>query len=288
MSTPPPPSQPPHAPGPYAPHQTGRPHPYGAQPHGGPQPYAAYPPQQQPYPAPTGWGPPPMGPPQRNRTGLVVGIVAAVAAGLLAAGFVVANLGGSGSGSGGATGPADSTASDFPEAKYRLTVPKTLLGGTYALDQDLSQTKGKEALDGAYDPKIRDPKPAVGQYSSTSPTEKGALVISGMYGRFKDPAGARQKMLAGAAQSDGATVAVPPKDITPAGAEVTVSCQVLTTTEQGVKVTLPMCAWADGNTGASVAMVTEKTSRQSPTTIDLDAMATTTLKVRTETRQPLG
>ncbi|MFJ3516867.1 hypothetical protein [Streptomyces sp. NPDC090131] len=256
---------PPQSPGPYGPPQP--PNPYGA------HPYAAQPAYQQPYPGQGAWGQPPMDTPQRkSRTGMVIGIVAGslVALGALAA--FAASLGGSG----------------FPEARYRLTVPETLVGGEYKLVQDLSATEGKEALSGSYDSKIRDPKPAVGQYTSASSNGASALVISGMYGRFKDPAGARRKMLDGATDPQGASLAVPARDITPPGSDVTVSCQVVTVRQGGAESSLPMCAWADENTGASVGFVTPESSQQKPGSIDLAAFAGTTLKVRAEARQPIG
>lgn len=279
---------------PYGAPQYGGPH-YGGPQYGGPHqpppPQSAqppYPPQplpqphftQQPAPGQGGWGQPPVEPPpRRKRTGLVVGIVAASVAGLGLVGFSVKVL----------TEAGDvATGAGFPEAEYRLTVPKSLLDGTYTLAQDLSQTQGKAALDGAYDAKIRDPKPAVGQYTSGKAAGTSALVFSGMYGQFKDPAGARATMMEGAATADGATVAVPAKEITPAGSDITLTCQVLTSTQAGATTTLPMCAWADGNTGASVAVVTPETARQKPRSVDLAKVAATTLKVREEARQPLG
>ncbi|MFJ6785109.1 hypothetical protein [Streptomyces yangpuensis] len=280
MSTPPPqqnpgPYGPPQPPAPYGglPYAAQPPHPqsHPGQPYPGQQPY----PPQQPYPGQGGWGQPPMGPPQRrNRTGMVIGIVVAslVALGVLGFG---ANL-------------LTASAGGFPEATHRLVVPKTLLGGTYTLDQDLSATAGEDALKGTYDSKIRDPKPVVGQYSAKSPQGTGALVLSGMYGRFKDPAGARRKMLAGAGDAEGATVAVPAKDITPSGSGITLSCQVLTMKQGAAGGSLPICAWADENTGASVGFVTPETAQQEPASIDLAKFAEATLKVRAEARQPIG
>lgn len=234
-----------------------------------------YPPQYpHPYPGPPPYPPPP----RRNRTGLVVGIVAASLAGLGILAFAVSRIAGAG---------ALADGSGFPEAEYRLTVPQTLLGGEYELVQDLSRSEGAAALEGAYDPKIRNPEPAVGQYGAESREGTGALVFSGLYGQFKDPASARDKMLSGAADAKGATLAVPAREITPAGSGITVSCQVLTMTQEGVRSTLPMCAWADGNTGASVGFVTPETVTQDPSAVDLSKVAVNTLKVRTETRQPL-
>ncbi|KOU35972.1 hypothetical protein ADK53_13610 [Streptomyces sp. WM6373] len=275
MSTPPPQQHPgPYGP-PHPPHQ--QPYPaqsYPAQPHPG-RPYPGQPYPPQPHPGQGAWGQPPMGPPQRkNRTGMVIGIVAASLVALGVLGFGVKLLTG-------ATG-------GFPEATHRLTVPKTLLDGKYQLDQDLSATAGQEALKGTYDSKVRDPKPAVGQYTAKSPQGTGALVISGMYGRFKDPASARRKMLDGAEDAEGAKVAVPARDITPLGSDITVSCQVLTVQQGGAEGSLPICAWADENTGASVGFVTPETTQQKPASVDLATFAEATLKVRAEARQPIG
>ncbi len=275
MSTPPPQQHP----GPYGPpqpaHQQPFPaQPYPAQPYSG-QPHPGQPYPAQPYPGQGAWGQPPMGPPQRkNRTGLVIGIAVGSLVVLGVLGFAANLLTGSAGG--------------FPEATHRLTVPKTLLDGKYQLDQDLSATAGEEALKGTYDSKIRDPKPVVGQYSSESPQGTGALVLSGMYGRFKDLAGARRKMLKGAGESDGATVAVPARDITPVGSDIALSCQVLTMKQGAAEGSLPMCAWADANTGASVGFVTPETAQQKPASVDLAAFAAATLKVRSESRQPIG
>ncbi|MFG2989687.1 hypothetical protein ACGFZK_10440 [Streptomyces sp. NPDC048257] len=258
----PPPQQPP---GPYGPPQP--PNPYGA------QPYAAQPAHQQPYPAQAAWGQHPMGtPPRKRRTGMVIGIVAASLVALGVVGVLVSVAGGSG----------------FPEARYRLIVPKTVVDGKYELVQDLSATEGKKALKGSYDSKIRNPEPVVGQYTSTSSKGASALVFSGMYGQFKDPASARRKMLDGAADSEGAFLAVPARDVTPTGSGITLSCEVLTMTQGSAQSSLPICAWADENTGASVGFVTPETAQQKPEAVDLVKIAEATLKVRAESRQPIG
>ncbi len=278
MTMPPPPQQPP---GPYGPPQP--PNPYGGQPPQPPYPGQPYP-QQQPYPGQPGqggWGRPPMGPPPpgKNRTGMVIGIVAASLVALGALGFTVKQLSEAG---------AVASGAGFPEAEYELTVPKTLLDGEYKLAQDMSRTEGEKALQGTYDSKVRNPKPAVGQYTSGSPTEPSVLVISGMYGQFKEPDEARRKMLEGAEDGQGATLAVPAEEIEPAGSPVTLSCQVLTSSQNGTDVTLPMCAWADGNTSASVAVVTPEISRQDPESVDLGKIAEITVEVREEARRKTG
>lgn len=280
MSLPPPPQQPA---GPYGPPQPPYPgQPYAGQPHAGQpypgQPYPGQPYPGQPYPGPGAWGPPPVGPPPRkSRNATVIWIIAGSLVVLAALATGVSRMAGPSGGGG-----------SFPAAEYRLTVPQTLLDGKFELAQDLSRTEGEKALKNTYDSKIRNPKPAVGQYTAESAEGLDVLVISGMYGQFKDPAGARRKMLDGADDADGATLAVPARDITPAGSEVTVTCQVLTSKQNGATVTLPMCAWADANTGATVAVVTPEISAQAPRSVDLAEMAETTVKVRAETRQPIG
>ncbi|MET8210266.1 hypothetical protein ABZT51_30355 [Streptomyces sp. NPDC005373] len=299
MSTPQPPQpnpygqQPPAAPygqpGPYGPpQQPGQPGPYGQPgqqgPYGQPgqqgpygQPGQPGPYAQQPYaggaPYP-GWGGAPMGPPpKKRRVGMILGIVGGALAVVVIGIVAVAMLG-------------SEVDKSFPKAEYKLTIPKTVLDGRYTLTQDLSDTQGKQIedeADGAWD--ARDTKAAVGQYAATDPAKKNAgVVISGMYGRFKNTDLARKNMMKGAAKSDGAEVAVPAKDFEPAGSDVTITCQVLTKQQ----ATIPMCAWADGNTGATVAEITPEIALQDPSEVDLDAAAATAAKIRSEIRKPIG
>ncbi|MGW6479608.1 hypothetical protein ACWGDS_17160 [Streptomyces sp. NPDC055059] len=290
MSTPQPPQpnpygqQPPAAPygqpGPYGPpQQPGQPGPYGQPGQQGPygQPGQPGPYAQQPYPggAPyPGWGGAPMGPPpKKRRVGMILGIVGGALAVVVIGIVAVAMLG-------------SEVDKSFPKAEYKLTIPKTVLDGRYTLTQDLSDTQGKQIedeADGAWD--ARDTKAAVGQYAATDPAKKNAgVVISGMYGRFKNTDLARKNMMKGAAKSDGAEVAVPAKDFEPAGSDVTITCQVLTKQQ----ATIPMCAWADGNTGATVAEITPEIALQDPSEVDLDAAAATAAKIRSEIRKPIG
>ncbi|MGW1495326.1 hypothetical protein [Streptomyces sp. NPDC002402] len=282
MSTPPPNpyTQPQYPQNPQYPQQTQ--YPQNPQGYGGPPP-GPY--QQQPYPGaggPGGWGglpmAPPVPPPKKDRTVMVLSIVVASIAALAAVAWLVNNV----------IRPAGerATGAGFPKAEYRLTLPPTLLHGKYKLADDQSD-KHQGALAGTSEANIRDPRGSVAQYVSAS--ESGVLVISGLHGRIKDPELARTKLLAGAGQADGSSIVVPAADFTPAGSDVPVSCQVVVTQQTtGGKTTLPMCAWADGNTSASVAIVTPETAKQSPQEVDLKAMAEATVKVRRETRQPIG
>ncbi|WP_405899886.1 hypothetical protein OG242_22595 [Streptomyces sp. NBC_00727] len=289
MTTPPP--QPPQ--GPYGAPQGG---PYGAPqgPYGPPQPqpnpYAQQPGpgQQQPYgypqaPAPQPWGAVPGGPgfppPRRTRPGLIVGIVvgALVVAGGVA--FGVSRLVGAAD-----DGKLPGTRA-FPPAEYRLTVQKTLLDGEYTLHADTSATDGK-GIEETYDPSIRDPKAVVAQYTSKS---GGTVIVSGMWGRIKSPEFARDKILEGAADADGVTVAVPVREFTPAGYGITIACEVVRSKEDGIgSSTLPMCAWGDDNTGALVAVVTAETALQDPDEVDLAEAARQAAQVRKEMRRPIG
>ncbi|WP_328865410.1 hypothetical protein OG892_27860 [Streptomyces sp. NBC_00341] len=294
MTTPPP--QPPQGPygapqGPYGPPpQPPQSNPYGPQAPYAPQtPYAPYGqqapygPQSAPGPQPFGYpqGPPqpfgfPQGPPPRkNRTGLIVGITVGalvVAGGIVFGVATLADVGESVAGRG------------FPAAEYELTAPKKLLDGEYTLLKDSSSTDGRE-IEEADDPSIRDAKAVVTQYTSSA---GGTLVVSGLWGRIKGPEFTRDKILEGATQTDGMTIAVPAREFTPEGYGITVSCQVVRSEQGGITSTLPMCAWGDGNTAAFVAVVTPESASQAPEKADLEKAALDTAKVRAESRKPIG
>ncbi|MFF1346194.1 hypothetical protein ACFVZJ_09355 [Streptomyces sp. NPDC058322] len=296
MSMPPQPPQGPYGPpqpqGPYGPPQPQGPYgPPQSQPQHGPYPQQpSYGPPQQQVPPQGAWGQPGVPgqpgfpgqpgwpgaqPPKKKRTGLVVGITVAVLAvvgGLGYTAFKVMDIGKSVAGSG------------FPPAEYRLTAEQKLLDGEFTLASDMSRDKGKE-IENTYDPSIRNPKAVVAQYTSS---KGGALVLSGMWGQLKSPEFARRKMLSGAAEADGATLAVPARKFTPDGYGITVECQVLQQKTNGTTTSFPMCAWGDGNTGAMVAVITPETAVKAPDSIDLTQLAADTAKVRSESRKPIG
>ncbi|MEW1610862.1 MULTISPECIES: hypothetical protein [unclassified Streptomyces] len=258
------------------------------QPYGSPQQPPAAPPQQGGGWGQPGWGQqpgipgaggpgaagwPPQGPPPRKkRTALIVGIVAGAV--LLAGGITygVSQLAGR------------TTDAAFPEAEYKVVLQQKLLEGEFTLSQDLSSTEGKK-IEEMYDPTVRDAKAVVGQYSSA---KGGALVISGMYGRFSSPEVMTGKMMEGGAAGNGATVLVQPKEFTPAGYDITLTCQVLQSSQGGVRANVPMCAWGDDNTGVSVGIIRPETALKDGRTIDLEAVAEETAKIREEVRRPIG
>lgn len=296
MTTPPHPPQGPYGPPPPQ-------NPYGQNPYGAPPAAPGSVPQQPPYgypqqpPAPPqqpGWGQPGWGqqpgipggggpaaagwpphgpqPPRKKRAVLIVGIVAGA---VLAAGGItygVSQLFGK------------ATDAAFPEAEYQLVLRQELMDGEFTLAQDLSSSEGKKIED-MYDPAVRDAKAVVGQYNSA---KGGVLVISGMYGRFTEPEAMPGKMMKGGAEGKGATVAVPPKEFTPAGHDITLKCQVLQSNQNGVRANIPMCAWGDDNTGASVGIIRPETALKDPEAIDLEAAAAETAEIREEIRRPIG
>ncbi|WP_317619751.1 hypothetical protein [Streptomyces akebiae] len=265
--------QPPHQ-GPYGqqpyPSQP-QPQPYGQHPHVPQQ----YPPQPQQYGAPHPGGRQPT-PPPKSRVGLVLGLVGGVV-GLVVLGAVGLWVVGTQSTSG------------FPEAEYKLALPETVLDGEYKLAQDLSDSTGRQVEDeaeGAWD--ARDVTAAVAQYAPRADGAEGALIVSGMYGRFKNTDAARDNMLKGAAGVSSITVVVPPEDYTPGDSDLTISCQVVTQDQAGSEITYPMCAWADGNTGASVAELSVESVGRDASEVDVEAFAERTLQVRSELRQPIS
>lgn len=167
------------------------------------------------------------------------------------------------------------------DATFELTLPKTLGDGRFELARDLSDSEGQRIEDetGAGYAKITDA--VVSQYDLGGDQSRGVLLLSGMYGRFKDTDLARQNMLKGAAEGDGATVVVGPRTFTRSGSP-TVGCEVLRQRKPDTSVVYPVCAWADGNTAAVVAPIVADTAAQGPSAIDLGFYARFALQVRTE------
>jgi hypothetical protein len=215
-----------------------------------------------------------MGPPPKKRgPGLALGIVGGVVG--------LAVLGGIG-GFGALLG------TDLPVAENKLTLPHKLLDGTYVLAEDLSDSEGKKVedeADGAWD--AQDIHALVGRYSQGGDDSKGMLLVSSMYGRFKNEDDVRSGMLKGAADTEGVTVEEPARDVTPSGSDVTVTCEVLTQKSALVTLTYPVCSWADGNTAAVVGQV-DSQRHKDPSDIDLDAAARDTLTIRSEMIKPIG
>ncbi|MFI1185092.1 hypothetical protein [Streptomyces californicus] len=226
----------------------------------------------QPGPYPGAGGRPPQNPPRRKRTGLIVGIAlgALVVAGGIA--FGVAQLADKGS---------DLV---YPKAEHRLVVQKQLLDGEFTLGDDLSKTEGKE-IEETPDVSIRDAEAVVAHYTSD---EGGALILSGMYGRLASPGLMRGTIMEGAADAEDGKLVVPPKEFKPRGYDIVIECQVVQSKEAGVVANIPMCAWADDNTAAMIALIRADDVTKDAKSLDLAAAAEETAKVRKEARKPLG
>jgi hypothetical protein len=174
----------------------------------------------------------------------------------------------------------------YPDAEYRLTLPPKLLDGAYALEEDFSHgTGGTFARENERVLGARDLRAAVATYIPVN--RGGQLTISGLYGRFKDPDGARDTMLERAAGADGTELAVPPRDFRPSGSDTAVTCQLLARKDLGARMVYPQCAWNDGNTGVMVLVVDPAVVGEDPDAVDLEASAELTLRVRDEMRRPI-
>ncbi|WP_406160288.1 hypothetical protein [Streptomyces canus] len=177
----------------------------------------------------------------------------------------------------------------FPEAEYRLSLPRTLVDNHYELTRDVSETEGrklKEEAAGSWDVKLAGV--AYGHYSPGGDEAKGELVVMGLYGRFKDPDWTRNDMMKGGGEGASTEVVVAPKDFHPVGSGgITITCEVSTRTDSGVKVTLPLCGWVDANTSGAVFEVTNTATTDDPSDVDLDKLAATTLQIRSEMRKPI-
>ncbi|MFF4364619.1 hypothetical protein [Streptomyces sp. NPDC001594] len=172
--------------------------------------------------------------------------------------------------------------------EYRLSLPDTLLGGSYQRSEDAPPSSEDDAPMGPSSTAAGKLTRVTAQYEKGSAGTREILMVTGAYGRFTTPHDrSRTALLSGASAPSEVQAPVPPKDITPAGSDITVSCQVLTRPGDGdVRVDMPMCAWSDGNTMALVALVNPDGPQPAPESIDLDRLAAMTLQVRSEARQP--
>ncbi|MFD5594345.1 hypothetical protein [Streptomyces griseorubiginosus] len=207
-------------------------------------------------------------PPKKSRVGLVIGITGGVFVVVMAILLTLVMI-------------RAKAESGFPEAKFALVLPGTVLEGRYELTKDLSDTLGRKLekeSTGIWDAKVT--HFVVGRYSPGGDPTKGALLITGFYGRFKNADETRATALKRDGEADGAEVDVPPRDVTPAGSPVRISCEVLIRKRPTLTITYPVCAWADGNTSALMANMTFGARNAD---LDLKSAARTTLEVRSET-----
>ncbi|MEU9124626.1 hypothetical protein AB0C96_33065 [Streptomyces sp. NPDC048506] len=230
-------------------------------------------PQQTPY----GYGgpgmvPPPPQPPKSN-AGKVWGILGAIA-GVLVIGGVVAPMalrGGDDGGSGkSSSGP-----------KYKITVPQSLVDGKYSLAKDISQQADAQVPhDGVNAHGVH---AAAGQYTGGTKS----LVMMGLNGTIDDPEEGVTRMIHGMTNSPDVEVAVPEKKFTPGSGGDPLTCGVDVKTTAGQKVTLSFCVWGTSSTTVSVAETDAADLGKDPQSVDLQAVADETGKIRAEVQVPL-
>ncbi|MFE7758221.1 hypothetical protein [Streptomyces sp. NPDC057418] len=96
----------------------------------------------------------------------------------------------------------------------------------------------------------------------------------------------RGTMMEGAAEAEGATVAVPPKEF--GRYDIAVECQVVRSEETGLTTHSPMCAWSDGNTAGGVAVLRPDDLGKDAESLDLAKTAEETAQVRSGIRKPIS
>lgn len=287
------PAQPPPIPPPPSqgvPNQPGSPNPYGMPPPGegqypyGQGSYGSGAPAQGPYGQnPYGWGAQgqvpygryptpyggvPVGPgvpvqPRKRLIGLVLGIVGGLVALALVGWYAL-----------------DGLERSFPAARYKLTLPQSLVNGRFTLNRDISDQVQADVKQ--RDDDVRHAHFVAGSYlpGAHDPHSIDVLSLSGAYARIRSPARERTALLRGARRDPGATLLRSPREVPVPGAKVVVVCEVL----RGASV-VSTCAWADENTVAGVNEISHNWHDASD--VDLAQVARDTLEVRKEVRKPL-
>ncbi len=298
--------------------------PYGGQPgqqppYGQPGQQSPYgqPGQQSPYGqpgygAPYGGGPGmggPPGPPNGGSRRTVAIVVGAVLVGLLAIGGVVfATSGDDGGGkrdeskvgddssvdasqrpspSQSPTLPTPSPTADTDRdtnTKYKVVLPKSLEGGKYTLEKDLSESADEQVPDDGSG--ASGVKPATGRYV-TAPRD-AEMVVTGLNGTFVSPTYAKNSFFRGLEGNDNAEVGVERREITPPGADAALTCEVVIKRQSGQKLVMPVCAWADTTTLVAVMENTRAATGKDPHSIDLDGFAARVDGMRDDLLTPMS
>ncbi|MEV0264649.1 hypothetical protein AB0I49_25370 [Streptomyces sp. NPDC050617] len=238
-----------------------------------------------------------MPPPRRGMgPGKIIAIVAGSLVGVTVLGGVATALMSGGGSSSSASSPTASSSPSSPSssespsapsgsgpgsAEYRLTVPKSLAGGEYTLAKDLTGSLDDKLGDRNSGPNERGMRNAGGQYMSASGKTPTTLVFSGMYGDIADPDVAVESMLKGVGEADGTEVTTPARTITPPGADEPVRCQVISLSRAGASGTMPVCAWSDHSTVATVLETSGAADGGAP---DMETLAKRAAAVRDEVR----
>ncbi|MFF5971072.1 serine/threonine-protein kinase [Streptomyces sp. NPDC012769] len=155
----------------------------------------------------------------------------------------------------------------FPEATHELTLPTSIMGGTYV--QDAGRSDSPSAMED--DAVTKDATRVSITYTGTSKSRFGTLQVSGWYGRLKDPERQRDAHMNAVTEALDARSLVPRQEFRLPGSDVEFSCEMVNY--------LTVCAWADDNTVGSVSF--------EPATASLDVAAAETRKIRDDMRKPI-
>ena len=173
---------------------------------------------------------------------------------------------------------SDGSGADFSEPRYELSLPKTLVDGKYKLTKDMSDRAE------AQNPQFRPgDQGLMGIYDGGSVREQ--ILFTGMN---SDATGSSSddKVLDGMEQDPTVDVAVPRKEITPEGAEEPLTCEVMTKSEGGRKLSMATCAWSNNGSAAAVADNSYDSVLAEPEDIDLESFARRVDTIRDEVRSP--
>ncbi|WP_030021146.1 hypothetical protein [Streptomyces monomycini] len=165
--------------------------------------------------------------------------------------------------------------------KYKTVVPKTLVDGKYTLAKDLSDTVSPQVpRDGSY---AHNMTTVGGQYQSGAKS----LVLLSMYGSVSDPLRAVEQTIHGM-ESSGGEMVVPKQEERPHGTKEPVYCGVFVKRQMGQKFTAPFCTWADSSTTGNVMETDAERIDADPFSVDLEALAEKTDRIRSEIKVPIG
>lgn len=99
---------------------------------------------------------------------------------------------------------------------------------------------------------------------------------------------ARNGLLDGVEEDPSTELAVPRREITPAGSDEPLMCEVSAETGKGARTALPACARGNRGTVGTVVDSGFGTVGTDPGDVDLDAFAERVGAIRDEAREPIG
>ncbi|MEU4213695.1 hypothetical protein AB0F13_27595 [Streptomyces sp. NPDC026206] len=165
--------------------------------------------------------------------------------------------------------------------RYRLTVPRTLLGGQYTLAEDMSQEMENDLGGLTNGGNERNAKGVGGHYTAASDPGPETVIFTGIYGEIGDPKRAMDGWFKGMNGNQGFQVTTPAKDVTPPGVAEHVTCERYAFNRSEGSGTMAVCGWSDHSTVATVSVP------DAAAPITLEALAKKTVEMRDELRKPL-